>query len=37
MLRISNLKLGIDEDISFLSEVISTSINIALHKNYSMF
>ena len=27
----------IDEEISFLSEVISTSINIALHKNYSMF
>ena len=27
----------IDEDISFLSKVISTSINMALHKNYSMF
>ena len=27
----------IDEDISFLSEVISTSINMALHKNYSLF
>ena len=27
----------IDEDISHLSEVISTSINIALHKNYQMF